>query len=172
MSPTFWHQLDSLARRLTPFGLTLILMLVGLMPFHMPEFARVVPSLPIIAVYHWSIHRPTLLPASLVFLVGFLQDILSGTPLGLNILILLTVYGIVLTQKRFFVNKSFAVVWLGFALVSAVASVVGWILTSAFNVTLTNPNSTIAQYVITLGVFPLLSWSFLRWQQHFLTYEA
>ena len=172
MRPTFWHRLDSLARRLTPFGLTLILMLVGLMPFHMPEFARVVPSLVVIAVYHWSIHRPTLLPASLVFLIGFLQDMLSGTPLGLNILILLTVYGVVLTQRRFFVNKSFAVVWLGFALVSAMASVVGWILISVFSLTLVSPNSMVVQYMITVGVFPLLSWSFSRWQQHFLAYEA
>ena len=172
MRPTFWHRLDSLARRLTPFGLTLILMLVGLMPFHMPEFARVVPSLVVIAVYHWSIHRPTLLPASLVFLIGFLQDMLSGTPLGLNILILLTVYGVVLTQRRFFVNKSFAVVWLGFVLVSAMASVVGWILISVFSLTLVSPNSMVVQYMITVGVFPLLSWSFSRWQQHFLAYEA
>lgn len=172
MRPTFWHRLDSFARRLTPFGLTLILMLIGLMPFHMPEFSRVVPSLVVVAVYHWSIHRPNLLPASSVFLIGLLQDCLAGTPLGVNILILLTVFGIVLTQQRFFVNKSFAVVWLGFALVSGLASVVGWILISAFNLTLVSPDSMVAQYMITLGVFPLVSWSFLRWQQLFLAYEA
>ena len=81
MRPAFWQRLDSLARRLTPFGLTVILVLAALIPSHVPEFARVVPALAMVAVYHWAIHRPRLLPAWSVFVLGILQDVLSGTAL-------------------------------------------------------------------------------------------
>jgi rod shape-determining protein MreD len=172
MRPAFWQRLDSLARRLTPFGLTVILVLAALVPSHVPEFARVVPALAMVAVYHWAIHRPRLLPAWSVFLLGILQDALSGTALGLNVLMLLTVYGLVIYQRRFFIGKSFAVVWLGFCLVGAITFAEAWLLMSAISLTLLDPASMLTQYLLTVGAFPLVSWGFIRWQQVFLAYES
>ena len=171
MRPSFWHRLDSLARRLTPFGLTLILMLLSLTPLHAPEVARVVPALSMIAVYHWAINRPELLPGWVVFVIGFLQDSLSGTALGLNILLLLTVYGIVIYQRRFLTGKSFLVVWSGFALVAGLAFAEGWLLMSILAFTFLDAAAIAAQYAITVGIFPLIAWCFIRWQQAFLALE-
>ena len=142
-----------------------------MVPLHIPGFARVAPLLPLIAVYHWAIYRPRLLPASAVFVIGVLQDTLTGTPIGVNALVFIGVYGVVLSQRRFFAGKSFAVVWLGFAVVAAGAALSSWILVSVSNLTLVAPLAVLFQYLMTLGVFPLLAWVFLRWQRAFLESE-
>ena len=171
MKPSLWHRLDGLARRLTLFALTLVLVVVSVVPLHIPGFARVAPLLPLIAVYHWAIYRPALLPAFAVFVIGLLQDTLTGMPIGVNALVFLGVYGVVLSQRRFFAGKSFAVVWLGFAVVAAGAALSSWILVSVYYVTLVAPRPVLFQYLMTLGVFPLLVWVFLRWQRAFLESE-
>lgn len=171
MRPTFWHSLDFMARQLTPFALTLILVLLNVVPMHIPGYARVVPILPLMAVYHWSIYRPELMPAYAVFAIGLLQDVLTGTPIGVNALVFLGVYGVVLSQRRFFAGKSFFIMWLGFALVAAGAVLASWLLISIFNMTLVAPKAAIFQYLLTLGCFPFIAWLFLRWQQAFLKQE-
>ena len=165
MKPTPWQRLDILARNLTPFGMTMILVLLGVVPLHLPDFVRVTPVLGVMAVYHWTIHRPELLPAYAVFAIGLLQDVLTGAPIGVNALVFLTVYGVVLTQRRFFVTRSFLIAWLGFSLVAAGAALESWILVSAYHVTLVEPRQLFFQYLVTLGCFPALAWVFLRWQQ-------
>ncbi len=171
MKPSLWHRMDVLARRLTPFGLTLVLVVIGVVPFHIPGFARVVPLLPLMAIYHWAIFRPELMPSYAVFAIGILQDTLTGAPIGVNAMVFLIVYGVVLSQQRFFVGKSFAIIWLGFALVAAGAAALSWVLVSAYNVTLVEPRAVLFQYLVTLGGFPLLAWLFTRWQQTFLRQE-
>jgi hypothetical protein len=43
---------------------------------------------------------------------------------------------------------------------------------SLFNLTVLDPGSMMAQYLLTFGVFPVVVWCFMRWQQVFLAYEA
>ncbi|MBL6959067.1 MAG: rod shape-determining protein MreD [Rhodospirillales bacterium] len=171
MRPTTWQRMDVLARRLTPFGLTLVMVFIAILPLHVPGFARVAPLLPLLAVYHWGIFRPELLPVYAVFFIGLLQDVLTGAPVGINAVVLLGVYAVVLYQQKFFAGKSFAVVWLGFTLVSAGAAVLSWCLFSAYYATLINPGALFFQYLLTVGLYPFFGWLFLRWQQAFLKYD-
>ena len=168
MRPTFWSKLDAWARQLTPFGLTVLLLLIGVVPLHVPGFGAVAPVLPLIAIFHWALYRPQLMPAVAVFVIGFLQDALTGTPIGISAAVFVIVHGIVNTQRRFFFGKSFAIVWLGFALVSTGAVVATWVLVSAFYGVLIQPQALFFQALLTLGCFPLLSWALLRWQMAFL----
>ena len=110
MRPTFWQRLDAFARNLTPVALTLVLVILNVVPTHIPGIARVLPVLPLISVFYWSIHRPHLVPAPAVFLIGLFQDGLTGAPMGLHALIFLAVQGVVLFQHKFFMGKSG---WLG-----------------------------------------------------------
>lgn len=170
MKPVFWTRMDTTARRLTPFALTVLLVLINVLPLHVPGFARVMPILPLMSVYLWAVHHPNLMPAYAVFIVGLLQDILTGAPLGVNVLAYLVVYGLVVWQRRFLVGKSFAVIWVGFSLVGLGAMVVSWMLVSVFHSVLAEPEAMAFQYLLSLGVFPLLSWLFMRWQQTFLAH--
>jgi rod shape-determining protein MreD len=171
MKRIVWQRIDVIARKSTPFTITLFLIILSIVPTHLPGFARVAPMLAVMAIYHWTLYRPELLPAVALFFLGLLQDSLSGTPLGVNVLVFLTVYGVVLTQRRFFAGKSFFVTWLGFVLVAAGATLEGWLLVSAFHVTLIETTAVLYCYVLTAGTFPLLAWMLIRWQQAFLRFE-
>ena len=168
MKPAFWQKLDLWARWLTPFGLTVVLLIFGIIPLHIPGLGIIVPWLPLMAVYHWAIYRPELLPAYAVFIIGVLEDILTGLPIGVNALIFLLVYGGVLSQRRFFVGKSFYILWIGFGLVAAAAASTNWLLVSLWNVTILMPNALFFQFLTTVGLYPVLAWVFLRWQHIFL----
>lgn len=165
MDTTFWQRLDSLARRMLPVAITLVLAMAAAVPLHIPGYAPVAPAVTLIAVYYWTIFRPDLMPAPAVFAVGLFQDVLSGTPLGVNALVLLLVFAVVFGQRRFFLGKSFLVMWWGFALVVAGALATGWMAFSGLEGTVLNPLPAIFQGTVTLAIFPVLTRIFIRSQQ-------
>ena len=168
MKPTPWQRLDGLARRLTPFGWTIVLLLVSLVPTHVPGFARIVPMLALMSVYHWAIHRPDLLPPLAAFLAGVLHDFLAGLPVGVTAVVFLAAHAVLASQRRFFLGKSFAVMWLGFILVAAGAAAASWCLVSIYYMRMVDPNALAYQFLITIGCFPLVAWVLMRWQNAFL----
>ena len=168
MKLTFWQRLDLVVRGITPFFLTLVLVVLGQVPLHIPGFAEVAPLLPLMAVYHWAIYRPDLLPAIAVFVAGLLQDALSGMPFGVNALVFVAVHMAVQSQQVFFMGRSFLIIWLGFALVAAGATILTWLLTAVFFSAFTSAEAAFVQYLVTVGVFPLLAWLQVRWQQSVL----
>lgn len=165
MKTSIWFRLDILTRLLTPFLLTLSLVILNIVPLNIPGFSSVVPLLPLMAVYHWAVYRSELLPAYAVFIIGILHDIFSGSPIGVNTVVFLLVYGVVIWQHRFLFGKSFAVIWMGFGIVSAGAFMLTWVLTSLWSFAVLEPHAVVFQYLLTLGVFPGLAWIFMRWQQ-------
>jgi rod shape-determining protein MreD len=169
MKPVFWSRLDIIARCLTPFGLTVLLVLINVLPLQVPGLSRVMPLFPLMSIYLWTVHHPELMPAYAVFLIGFLQDALISTPIGMHILSYLMVYGIVIWQRRFLAGKPFAVIWVGFSLVAAGAMVTSWLLFSLYYMEFFQPKALAYQYLLSLGAFPLLSWFFMRWQLAFLS---
>ncbi|MDP6172605.1 MAG: rod shape-determining protein MreD [Rhodospirillales bacterium] len=171
MSAGFWRRLDQWARNLTPVGLTLVLILLGVLPIHVPGYSQVAPVMAIMSVYHWAIYRPQLLPVLAVFLLGLMQDLLSGAPAGLNALVMLTVYGTVAWQRRFLVGKSFFIYWFGFALIGLGASVESWLIASVWNLSFMGLRILFFQYVLALGFFPVIAWILLHWQRAFLQQE-
>jgi rod shape-determining protein MreD len=169
MKPVLWARLDIIARCFTPFGLTVLLVLINVLPLHMPGLSSVMPLFPLISIYLWAVHHPDLMPAYAVFLIGFLQDTLIGTPIGLHILIYLMVYGTVAWQRRFLAEKPFVVIWVGFSLAAAGAAIASWLLISLYYLEIFQPEALAYQYFLSLGAFPLLSWFVLRWQRAFLS---
>ena len=172
MKPSFWERLDGQAKALTPFGIAVLLVLVNGLPFHMKGFVVVAPALPMMAIFHWAVYRPDLVPAHAVFAVGLLHDILAGMPLGVNALVYIAVYWGILSQRRFLYGKSFFIVWLGFAIVALMAQAATWFIVSIMLMSPLIANSLIHQYFVTLGVFPLLAWSLIKWQRAVLDEEA
>lgn len=164
MNRQLWLRLDSSARRMTPVALTFVLVLVGAVPLHIPGLSPVVPLFSLMAVYHWAVFRPDLMPASAVLVIGILADALSGAPVGVYAIVFLAVYGAVVSQRRFLAGKTFAIVWLGFALIAAGASTLAWLFVSMLEASLVAPRAALFQYMLTLGTFPLVAWLLLRWQ--------
>ena len=168
MDITFWQRLDTIARRILPLVITVMLALAAAVPSHVPGLAPLVPAVALISIYYWTIFRPDLLPALAVFGVGLFQDILSGMPLGVNALVFLLVYAVVLGQRRFFLGKSFLVMWWGFLLIVAGAFLLTWLAVSALETTLLDPMPVLFEAGVTLAVFPIFTRLFIRTQQAML----
>lgn len=168
MTITFWQRIDRAGRNLAPFAVTVFLVLVGMVPLHLPLYAPVAPALALMAVYYWTIHRPDLLRPSAVFLIGLLQDLLSGGPLGLNALVLLAVHWVVLNQRRYFLTGTFALMWFGFGLIVLGAAFLQWAAHSALNATLMRLDTALGQAMLTLALFPMFAWLFVRIHRAFL----
>ena len=165
MKTNVWYRLDILTRLLTPFLLTLMLVILNIIPLEIPSFSRVVPLMPLIAVYHWTVYRSELLPAYAVFIIGLLQDIFSGAPIGVYTTVFLMVYGMIVWQHRFLFGKSFSIIWLGFSIVAAGAFLLTWALICLWSFSVLDLQAVFFQYLLTVAIFPVIAWVFMRWQQ-------
>jgi rod shape-determining protein MreD len=155
------------ARSISPFFVTLLLVLFGLVPLRIADLSAIVPGLALIGVFFWSVHRPDLMPIWAVFLIGLIADILTGGVPGPGIIGLLIAHALVAWQHRFFLSASFAVIWCAFMLVAAVALAITWMLTCIAMTTYIDPDPVFFQYLVTLAVYPCLAWAFLRGQRLF-----
>jgi rod shape-determining protein MreD len=168
MTYSLLHRLDLWARNLSPFALTLLMLIIGATPLHIPYFQPPGQGLVMISVYYWAIHRPALLPAPAVFAIGVVGDLMGAAPLGVGTLILLLVYAIAASQRRLFHGQPFLVVWWGFMMIAAGAMSLGWMLASLVAGAVIEPRPAIFVYLMTLALYPVVADVFARAQRAFL----
>lgn len=154
------QRLSSAFRGTVPLLLSLALVLVGAAFYGVPELVAVTPSFSVMAVYYWSIYRPDLLPAPAAFLVGLVQDVLGGGPVGMMALTLLLVHAVVVSQRRVFVGKSFFVGWWGFAIVAFGAALMTWLVASAWYTSFAPAAPLFYQTLLTIALYPGVTWLF------------
>ena len=82
----------------------------------------------------------------------------------LEALVLLGAYSMVASQRRFFLGKSFVVMWWGFLLVAAGALAAEWALVSVLRGAIVDPRPVAVEFVMTLAFFPFVTW-LLVWAQ-------
>jgi len=164
MTPSFGQRLDRLGRQLSPFAICMLLILLSVAPLRVPVLSSAAPLLPLMAIFHFGLFRPALLPPWLVLLFGLLLDLLAGSPIGVNAVVLLMVRHFVEANQRFLVDKPFPVIWFGYALASAGAVGGIWALTSFLFWLPVDPRPAILQYLISLALYPLAAWVFGRSQ--------
>jgi rod shape-determining protein MreD len=117
------------------------------------------------ATYHWTIYRPDRLPAPSLFLIGIIQDLLSGGLPGETAVTLLLVRAIVLPQRHYFVDPLFAFIWAGFTLLTAGAMLFSWALHSLVAAEFLDLRGPVLRAVLTITVFPIASFLLGRSQR-------
>jgi len=157
------QRFDQRLRHAVPFLATLLSILIAATPSRLPGFASIAPQLPLICIYYWAIYRPDLLRPWAAFALGAVADMIGGTPIGVSSLIFLAVQGVVESQRRI-LGKSFLMAWWGFTMVAAGAFVLQWAMSSVVMVLLLPARAAIFQYLMTIIVYPLLAWAFVRAQ--------
>ena len=159
-TPPLSYRINRVLRGSIPFWLTFLLALMTVVPLRIDGFAIVTPSLVSIAVFYWSLHRPYLMPAPIVFLLGIISDILTGAPMGLSSLMLLIIHAIAVSQRHIFVGKAFVMSWWGYFLVATGIALLSWVIACLYSLTLIPILPVLMQLALTLLVFPLLAWCF------------
>ncbi|UCH73636.1 MAG: rod shape-determining protein MreD [Rhodospirillales bacterium] len=160
MKRSAWQGLDTAARTLTPGLVLVVLVFMGQLPYSLSGHNSITPYFVLMGVFYWGLHRPDLLPAVVVFLVGLMQDALEGEPFGVNAFVLIAVYWLVSSQQRHFKGRPFLVVWLGFAAAALIADLLRWLLVSFVLGTALAPWSIMLEYVLTVTFYPVLTVAF------------
>ena len=162
---TTWQKFDLVARRCVPLTTTVFLLLFSLVPLHMPGVASLAPMYTLMAVYFWSVYRPDGFGYGAAFGIGVLEDLLVGTPLGSTALALLLCQWVVFNQQKFFNNRPFLEVWLGFVVVAVVTGCVRWFCAGMMGPGDFPPFSdTAGSIVLTAVIYPMIGWLLARAQ--------
>lgn len=169
MAGGFFHQLDRTGRNLLPLSVTILAMLVGMVPLPLPGYAMVTVPLMLMCLFYWVIHRPDLLRPLVVFAIGLLQDLIGGTPIGMTSMVLILAYWLLITQRRFFLGRSFLMLWIGFALVSAGAAAVQWAVFALMTARMLDGRPVLVQALLGVALFPLMAWLLQRLHRAYLS---
>lgn len=162
--PTLPHA-DGPAARILPIATTLAAMTVTLLPLPVPGYGALAPALTLMAVYHWAIYRPDLLPPAALFLIGLLRDLLVGALPGVSALLLLTAFAVVRRHRRHFVNRPFPFLWAGFLALSVTAMLALWALHCLIDGAVIEFRSAIFRAALTVSLFPAVSFLLGRMQR-------
>jgi rod shape-determining protein MreD len=153
-----------------PTVFTLLLTLLAVLPIRIPGYAAVAPAFVLMGVFHWTVYRPELLPATVIFAIGVFLDLLTGAHYpGTSPLILLIGRAVVLRNRRFFEGQPFPFVWMGFALVAAGTLAALWALGSLLDGMLLDPRLAAFRWVLTVAAFPVASYLMVRVQRFLLS---
>jgi rod shape-determining protein MreD len=158
-------RVNGVAGRTLPVATTLLAAVFSVLPLRIPGYAALTPVFTLMAAYHWTIYRPDLLPPLALFAIGLTEDLLAGSPIGVNALLLLMARSAVLGYRRYFVNRTFPFVWTGFTLLTIVAMLGLWVLHCVLDLSLLDFRSTLIRGVLTIAIFPLASFLLGRTQR-------
>ena len=56
MSHSVLQRMDAFSRQLVPCASIMAFTIIGVVPLHIPRFDSVAPSLPLIAVFYWTLN--------------------------------------------------------------------------------------------------------------------
>jgi rod shape-determining protein MreD len=138
--------------------------LLSLQPVHLSGYARVAPAFALMAVYHWTLYRPDLLPPLALFVIGVVDDSLRGDHLGITALVFLISRAVVLRCRRRIFNRTFRYIWGGFAILTISAMIGLWITETALGFHLAGADNLTMRAVLMISIFPVAS-SVLGWAQ-------
>lgn len=125
---TFSKKVEIFARFCGVYALVAAFILADVISFQIPFFQDIRPSFTLMALFYWSIYRPTLTPPLFAFAVGILIDLLSGLPVGLHAVLFVMVHYLVSGQRKMFMGQPFITVFFGYCFVAAAITGVQWLL--------------------------------------------
>jgi rod shape-determining protein MreD len=145
---TWLRQLDAQLRSLLPFATTLAAVLIDIAPLVGTGPAGLTSFATLCAVYFWSLYRPDLFTPAAAFVIGLIYDALA----------LLLVRSLMVVQQRFFLARSFPVIWCCFLLLAPAVEAGRWLLTSLWWGHLFALRPALLELLLTIALYPAASW--------------
>ncbi len=152
---TFRQKCDLAIRQTLPFLTAFIAALLMATQTHVPRLNSMMPMLTLGVVFFWAVHRPLLFGMGSAFVIGLMQDLVTGVPLGLGTLILLLTRAGVTPQARLFLGKPLVFHWWGFILVALAAAVASWILAAMILGVIAPISQVLMSALLGVVVFPV-----------------
>ena len=152
-------RVELLSRMSVAYGFLAVLFLMSVIAVPYPLAVLFHAPLLLMAIYYWSIYRPSILPSWLVFAAGIMFDLLTGMPfLGLNAVLFLLARMAIKDQRRFLVGQSFVMVWFGFCILDTAFYGFQWGAFSALSMSWVPLKDFVPSLALGMVLFPLLYW--------------
>ena len=152
--------LDRWGRLLLPGTILLFFVLMTLAPLRVPYISDILPLLPALTVFQFSLVTPERLPGPLLLAMGVLLDLLlggPGAPVGVSALGFVLIRAAVVNSRPYLVGVPFLFQWIGFCLLTLGYVVIVWVFTALFTWTNLDAGPALAQYLVMVVAYPLLA---------------
>jgi rod shape-determining protein MreD len=160
--PTFGQQLDTAWRAALPVSLTILLLFVALLSWHLPKLGTIGAAGVMVSVFFWSLHQPNLMTMWGVLAVGLIHDLLTLAPFGVGLLVLLIVHGAAVSRRKAVIGLPFLLIWMVFGLVAAGAAILTWLLVSFLQEQFVDPSEALRLFLLAFTCYPPLA-AFYAW---------
>ena len=151
----------SAARSLDPtrwLGVPLIQVVVATILFGIPirlwglQLPEPLFAMPV--VFAWAVIRPSVLAPIGVLIMGLFMDLFWGGSMGLWALCLLIAYGILLGGRSMMAGQSRTMLWIWYAIVTAIAQLSGYLFVMLDNRSMPSLTPVGWQFLATVVLFP------------------
>jgi len=151
------ERVDDIARFAAVYCLIAIFFIAEIIALPSPfDGFKLVPFL-MITVYFWAAYRPNVLPPVMVFVLGLLADVITGTPIGVGAIILVLLNWAVSSQRAFLTAQSFAMVWLVFGIIYAAITVMQWLVFGLLQFQWPSVTHIMPQFLAGIIAFPCIA---------------
>ncbi len=139
-----------------PFLTILFLIIMMVLPYQFKIIDNSMPFLSLIGVYYWSVFKKDLLPISAIFVLGIIQDIILGSPLGLTSLLLIIAQQFIFFQGRNFLERGFLFNFFIFILMIISFGFLSWGISSLYVSAFLGYWEVILQILLTIAFYPII----------------
>ncbi|MEE8294093.1 MAG: rod shape-determining protein MreD [Sphingomonadales bacterium] len=155
MSASFQRGFPRLIGKISPGIFTILLILLVRVPFEDSDAGMYIPIISLAFTYYFRLHFPRSGRLWFIFLLGLLEDYLSGGYLGLTPLVLLMVAAIFERQRKVFLQGTFLTEIIIFIFFSLAFSGVYWGVASFIEIEFLRILPFFMQGLITALVYPI-----------------
>lgn len=122
-------------------------------------------------VYFWQSQRPDAFNMISAFILGIIADVLSSTPLGVNIATFLFLYLASIYLSSWFNVKKFSYSWLLFMLATFCTLLFKALTVSVFYRRLIPLNYLVFEFLLTFTIYPLWARFYIASERRFIHLE-
>lgn len=119
-------------------------------------------NLPLITLFLWSLRRPWFISPPVLLIVGVLQDLLIGAPIGVWALAYIAAFSIARDREADGAGGDVGPVSARFAALAAIAFAGAWAAGSAAIGAPAALGTLISEALLTILLFPVFAWLFAR----------
>lgn len=146
-----------LLRIVMVYGVFTVLLLLLMANWALPYFNVLKPQIVLVAIFYWTLYRPTLMPPWAVFIAGLLLDAMNPVmPMGTHALSYLLIIGLLRPRRRMLMGQPFMMIWVAFIAAIIIDMTIKIFVLSAMTNTALNVPTILLNALVTTLAFPLV----------------
>ncbi len=148
--------------RFIPQIICFTLLIIEFIPTKIPGFSWFMPTISFIAIYYWSLYRPSNISYVFLFILGIIKDAISGVPFGITSISYIAFNSVMNRTRSKYFHSPLITIWLQFLLMNMMVSFIQWLLVMVSYKSLFAFKIILIQFIITTAIYPFFHQGFAR----------